>query len=42
MDESYLTNEERNMVENYQEIAIMKPIIVKEQIIFYDGQIRIK
>ena len=42
MNESYLTNEERNMVENYQEIAIMRPIIVKEQIIFYDGQIRIK
>ena len=42
MDESYLTNEERNMIENYQEIAIMRPIIVKEQIIFYDGQIRIK
>ena len=42
MDEAYLTNEERNMIENYQEIAIMRPIIVKEQIIFYDGQIRIK
>ena len=42
LDKGSLTKEEKEIVENYKEIAPMRPIIVKEQIIFYDGERKIK